>query len=408
MNFFLRQATTVFLLVTIVLLPFSSLKIEVGLFPLYLPEISVALALVAFLVNRQRGDSISANFDRVVLLGVALFIVGCITSFLLNPHSLTGLGMMKSWFAFPFLFAFLLWHEVKKSRERERLLIVWYMTLWGISLRSLYYLLSDTLTYDGRLRGDYSSPNFLAYTLAPAVLIACWYLLRTRVRSWFWFFNFFVLMLTLPIIFATHSYGVWGGIVVALSVLILVKPSQLRYRRTLSLGLLVLTLLLTFIYFEHGSEKWQALTRMSDRSALASRMVIWQSAAKIISDYPIFGIGVGRFQGMYLSYQPFFPPYLEWAVPEPHNVFLAVYLSTGLLGLTGFFILIGRLVFLLWQSYKVRDKIGEDDTSPSLFFGLIALFLVYGVMDTPLFTTELAYVFCLWYSLALPRTSARG
>ena len=403
MKFFHQQVITVFLIITIILLPFSHLKMVIGVFPFYFPEIFVTLSLIAFLITRQK-NSLFTGLDRGILLGGILFLGGSIVSLLLNPYTLTGLGMIKSWFGFPFLFALLLWRDTQHLRERDRMLIIWYGVLCGIALRSFYYLLTGDITYDGRLQGDYASPNFLAYSLAPAILMSCWYLLYVRTQSWLWFANLSVLALLVSVFFATHSYGAWGGVFVALGIFLLLKNNHCTpFKKSLLIGLSVLSVFLSFIYFEHGSDKWQALMHQSERSALASRLMIWQSALKMVSDSPVFGIGIGRFQQVYLSYQAFFPPYLEWAVPEPHNIFLAVYLSTGLVGLLGFLILMSRLIFLLWRQYQKNTNPGVSGIDSVFFLGLSALFLVYGFMDTPLFTTELSYVFFLWFTLAIPR-----
>lgn len=403
MKFFHQQVITVFLIITIILLPFSHLKMVIGVFPFYFPEIFVTLSLIAFLITRQK-NSLFTGLDRGILLGGILFLGGSIVSLLLNPYTLTGLGMIKSWFGFPFLFALLLWRDTQHLRERDRMLIIWYGVLCGIALRSFYYLLTGDITYDGRLQGDYASPNFLAYSLAPAILMSCWSLLYVRTQSWLWFANLSVLALLVSVFFATHSYGAWGGVFVALGIFLLLKNNHCTpFKKSLLIGLSVLSVFLAFIYFEHGSDKWQALMHQSERSALASRLMIWQSALKMVSDSPVFGIGIGRFQQVYLSYQAFFPPYLEWAVPEPHNIFLAVYLSTGLVGLLGFLILMSRLIFLLWRQYQKNTNPGVSGIDSVFFLGLSALFLVYGFMDTPLFTTELSYVFFLWFTLAIPR-----
>ena len=68
--------------------------------------------------------------------------------------------------------------------------------------------------------------------------------------------------------------------------------------------------------------------------------MIWKSAGLMIKNNPLFGIGPGNFQEKYMEYQKYFPPYLEWAVPQPHNIFLAFWLESGLIGLAGFILLL--------------------------------------------------------------------
>ena len=119
-------------------------------------------------------------------------------------------------------------------------------------------------------------------------------------------------------------------------------------------------------------------------------MIIWNSSAKIIRDNPAFGIGPGNFQKEYLDYQKYFPPYLEWAVPQPHNLYLAFWLQSGIFGLIGFLLLVYFWLGNLFK--KIRQK--------NSFFGLEAVLaeimlyiIIVGLFDTPVWKNDLALVF---------------
>src|SRR3990167_663538 len=209
-----------------------------------------------------------------------------------------------------------------------------------------------------------------------------------------------MLTLLLTALFFTHSYAVWISVALAaLPFLFLDTASIPSWRKTLATLFLLTIIVGTFFLFESGSEKWQALMQLENRSSLVSLVMIWQSAGKMIADNPLFGIGLGRFQEVYLEYQKYFPPYLEWAVPQPHNLYLAVWLQTGLLGLFGFILLITRSVYIL-----IKNKSRES----ALLLGLLTLYLIYGLFDTPFFKTDLAFSFWLVIALimTLPRPEA--
>jgi O-antigen ligase len=127
--------------------------------------------------------------------------------------------------------------------------------------------------------------------------------------------------------------------------------------------------------------------------------MIWRAATSMLYDNPLLGIGIGRFQTMYLAYQEYFPLYLEWAVPQPHNLYLALWLETGLVGLAGFIFLVSvwlKKMLILWRS-SVQDEYIKKTSA--LFIALMALFLFLGLTDTPFFKTDLAFIF--WFILAL-------
>lgn len=130
--------------------------------------------------------------------------------------------------------------------------------------------------------------------------------------------------------------------------------------------------------------------------------MIWEVAARISRENLPWGIGLGRFQEVYLSYQPLFPPYLEWAVPEPHNILLALYLSTGLLGLVGFLFLTLTVVRRLLQDPRARSGVTGSAISPArLFLALFLWFFLVGLVDTPYFQNQPSFLFWGLVGLAL-------
>ncbi len=378
---------------TIGLLPVAHLKVSLWGIPLYLPEIPILLALFSLWLSRGR-EVWLARIDRVLLFGIGLFLLGALISFLVNPWSLTGLGMLKSWFMFPALFGWLL-VLVCRDSNREQLVVGGVLTvLTLIAWRSLFLAWSGVMTYDGRLAGDYTSPNFLAFLMALGLPLLLWFPQEMRAS---WLFRSMAPLIALGLsgaLLFTRSYGAIGAVSIVFLVWIFRSGRGVwsQKKMFLFLGLLVAGV---FLLSEVQSEKWQSLVSLDVRSSFASREMIWRSALRIAVNHPL-GIGVGRFQDEYLSYQAFFPPYLEWAVPEPHNLALAVFFATGTVGFIGFSIMLVRVLFLLWRT---RASVGGGHIS-----GLLAswgVFLLLGLVDTPLFKGDLAYLFAFLFALSL-------
>ncbi|OGI21593.1 MAG: hypothetical protein A3J06_00975 [Candidatus Moranbacteria bacterium RIFCSPLOWO2_02_FULL_48_19] len=382
----------------ILLLPLAHLKVIFFGMPLYSVEMPIVAALLIYGYGWYRGEFSpmrKINFCDPFVIGIILFFLGAVISFVANPFSLTGLGMLKMWFVFPLLVLWL-WVETKPTaRNMDCILLVWLGVIAVSAAVSLAYLFQGVLTYDGRLAAWYASPNYLALSLVPGVLLAHYFYFhspfpRTRIIR-----PLICLMLTLLLtaLFFTHSYAVWISVALAGLLFLFLDTADIpSWRKKLAAIFLLLIVFGTFVLFELGSEKWQALTQFENRSSFASRMMIWQAAGKIIYDHPILGIGLGRFQTVYLEYQKYFLPYLEWAVPQPHNLYLAVWLQTGLLGLVGFVLLIARSIYILIKN-KGRESV--------LLLGLLVLYLIYGIFDTPFFKTDLAFSFWLVIGLSL-------
>lgn len=391
------------LVVSILLLPLAHLKAMVFGLPLYSVEMPVVIASIAYMYGWKRkmfSPLDTLDFRNPFVIGITLFFAGALLSFVANPFSLTGLGMLKTWFAFPLL-ALWLWLETKPdNRDLKRALLLWFGTSVFVACASLIFFFQGTLTYDGRLTAWYASPNYLAFFLAPGILLASYFLpsssltKRKFLKSLLWL-SIFTLIFAL---FLTRSYEVWVSVFVALSLFLLLDKTGLpSWRKKIAALLLLTGVFSVFIFFESGSEKWQSLMALQERSSLASRVMIWEAAAYIIADHPTFGIGIGRFQGTYLAYQKYFPPYLEWAVPQPHNLYLALWLETGFLGLSGFGFLV--IIWLRKMADFLRSAAAADVKKTSaLLSSLLLFFLILGLVDTPFFKTDLAFIF--WFILA--------
>lgn len=398
-SIFLR-GTKWLLLGVILSLPFAQVKaVFLGL-PIYISEGFVLAAIFLFVAGVFRKQCTFRGADLVsvwFILFLNLFLLGAWLSFLYNPQTFTGLGMLKSWFAFPLLYAFL-WLQVGEEGDRKRILLAWLGALVLTAAASLAYLVLGKVTYDGRLSAWYGSPNYLAIFLSPGVLIA-FYL--HRISGSFLPRFFFVLsaMFLLFALYQTHSYGVWGALAVAgiFFGLSCKQEGKSRFKATTLTFLAVAMVGGAFFFFEKDTDKWQDLVSFDERSSLASRMMIWRSAERMIEDSPLLGIGIGRFQEVYLEYQQYFPPYLEWAVPQPHSLYLALWLQTGLIGLIGF---IGMVTVWFREQWKrVRTASSDERFFRLLCIALLLLYLVYGLTDTPYFKTDLASAF--WTVLVL-------
>ena len=134
---------------------------------------------------------------------------------------------------------------------------------------------------------------------------------------------------------------------------------------------------------------------INQRSSVASRVMIWRSAQKMLENDWAMGIGPSNFQEKYLDNQKYFSPYLEWAVPHPHSLYLAFWLSAGLLGFLTFLLMLGWWLKDFWKNKKRETLLGLVSLS------IILYFLLHGLADTTYFKNDLAVIFWLAYLNAL-------
>lgn len=396
----------VFLLLAVPLtIVFAQGKLSLFGVPWYVPEILVASAFGAaiFLERGFPGDYSRRN---VFFWGLFLMALGFSLSIFANDIAPHGYGRLKSWFFFPILYGTLLAFSLKKKMlSLEDVLHAVFLGGVLIGLSALMSIVSGGgFSYDHRLHGLFSSPNHLAMLLGTAILAGIFRgsSLQPKVgREGIFIFSgaFFLLVLLL----LTQSYAVIFSLVMMLCIG-LAKYRGRFSRKTVIVLCFGLALSLGALFFQSG-DKWQGIMMQDERSSLASRGMIWQSASRMILDHPLLGIGPGNFQEQYLAYQRYFPPYLEWSVPHPHNMFLDMWLEGGILGFIGFGIFFFHWLFSATR-YFWQEK--NESALASLPFLFAVYFFLIGLVDAPFLRNDLAYFFVIAFVLSLTILSDRS
>jgi len=322
-----------------------------------------------------------------------------------------------------------------------------------VAIISLVYLITSDLTYDGCLKAFFLSPNHLAMYLSPPFLMLLFFLLRGKIAgggelkileignwklgNWEieWLLDNVFQISSIIIIFIslyfTHSYGAFLGIAVVILYFIVFRYKLLlrgaranavrekatrqsscdssrimardcrapfRYCST-PLAITVMIVLCLFIlssFLFLSADKFQQIINSNNRSSFHSRLMIWNASREILEDNFIFGIGPGTFQKVYLDYaDKFSEPYLEWAVPQPHNIFLAFWLQTGMIGLAGF------VLILIWFFDDVlKHKSATYNLQLAIPIILMIYFLIHGLVDTTYWKNDLSLMFWILIGIA--------
>jgi len=342
---------------------------------------------------------------RIVLAAWALMTVGALLSTAAGGAWHTGLGIVKGWLVVPFVFLLCV-HYALRHAIISRIHIFRALIVGGafVAAVAVIYASLNIFTYDHRLRAFYLSPNHLAMTIAPIIPLVLGGLLlaykrheRIRVRV----FLIVSLMTLCGTLYLTRSLG---GMSAALGGALFFLGTFYRSPRIFIGALLAaaLTSALVLVALWH-TPRVQDFFAQPERSSLASRMIIWRSAWHIGTDHPLLGIGPGNFQKYYLDYQRYYPPYLEWAVPQPHNLFLALWLQTGLLGFSGFVLLLGNITTRATSLVRTKTHTPQEIITRATL-GAFATILIHGLIDTPYWKNDLAVIFWLLVILALPFT----
>jgi O-antigen ligase len=378
-----------FVYFSILTMPLYLIKVSIFGVPTNLFEIIASLAIVWFVIGAV-GSKINLRDHKILFMPIVMIIGGSVLSMLYGGSYRIGLGIIKSWFILPIILAFV----AATTLPSKKILEAIYNSAFGVACVAIVYFFLGQVTFDGRLAAIYNSPNYLAMFLAPAIIIGS-VLWAERKR-----YYAFSLAIIISAFYLSFSYAAWAAVLTAVGILFFWQTNgKIQWRKNLAVGLFIVGIM----FLQVGTSKFDDLIHLKSRSSLASRLMIWSAAGKIISDNAILGIGLGNFQNKYLEYQKYFPPYLEWAVPQPHNLFLAFWLQTGLLGLVGF-------LYLLFAWFKNLFKNGNNNKKVSLeklVVGAIIIYmLIHGLLDTTYFKNDLAVLFWLAIFVGIKKHSA--
>lgn len=334
------------------------------------------------------------EYRRYCICGM-LMLTGFFWSALSNGQALQSLSIIKSWFLFPLALMFVAADVIPRERFKN-VFLAYGASTFLVAVTSIGYLFLGQVTYDGRLTAFFNSPNYLAMYLAPGIIIGLW--ARTFLKREMTLVFLGVLLVAL---FFTYSYAAFGAVFLSSFVILwLVKgKTSAKLSRFLFLKEIIAVGLIFALFFvaQVGKKKFSDVWELSPRSSLASRVMIWEASVRMAKDNPVTGIGAANFQKTYLAYQKFFPPYLEWAVPHPQNIYLAFWLFGGLLGAVGF---LGLLFFFFKELFENKSQ----NSLEILALGLMLYILLHGLFDTTYFKNDLAIVFWLNF-LVLKKTT---
>lgn len=374
-------------LLTILCMPLYLVRVSIFGLPTNIFELlAIATITLWVLKNKNSKATIRRDIPKLLFASTLFVLLGTILSILFNDSYAAGFGILKSWFFIPIIFSYALYTRLKSKLDFEKIFLSVYFSISLIAIIGIVYKLAGKVTYDNRLEIFYGSPNYLAMYLSSGFFFGVYFLLK----SWFQkkyskkiFFHLFLLIIVSISLFFTYSYGALSA---SLAALFLSAAVIFPNKKYFLLGIFVSVAFLAFI-FQINSPKFSGL--FSERSSLASRMIICDASLLMIKENPILGIGPGNFQTNYLALQKHFPPYLEWAVPEPHNLFLAFWIQSGLLGIIGFLSLLYFIFNTLWISLKHK----KDALTCASLLGFFLYTILHGLTDTTYWKNDLSFIF---------------
>lgn len=397
-------------------LPTYLIRFKIFGIPTTVLELLIYLGILIQIIIIFRSKEMNLKPSNI-FIAIAVFLLAGVISTIISPDKRTSLGILKGWLVDPILIFILIILNVKSKEDFAKIIYglvigASFVSIWGIfQIFGFSYLLPHQrtdpsfLSYlaTGRAFGPFESPNYLGMYLAPITSLTIGYWLKSKTlnpkfetNSKFQILNYkqifllFSIIISLLALLFTKSLGAWFGFGVAATFLIwYFIPKDKRVYFWLIISALFITGILLAERF--------GVDRI--RSSFANRVEVWQVSWYLIKKHPILGIGLGMFPKIYTQAISFvhFPP-INWGQMHPHNIFLAFWLNTGILGLISF-------LWILYWFFKTAFKLLSSKLYPlsSVFVAAMLAILVHGLIDTTYWKNDLSLIFWALFGLVYAR-----
>ena len=121
---------------------------------------------------------------------------------------------------------------------------------------------------------------------------------------------------------------------------------------------------------EEGNDKDKAAELHLIETTPSGRTNIWKNALKMATEKPIFGYGVRNFPDYYSQYFSKYEIQNSLIGGNFHNIFITVFVSSGIVGLVAFMMLLGYII-QRFVRYLFISKRNSDKLVIILFFGML-------------------------------------
>ena len=200
-----------------------------------------------------------------------------------------------------------------------------------------------------------------------------------------------VVLLTIVGLIATFSRGAWLGLAVAVLVASLLYRTRMAIPCLVGAGLAVA--LLPPIYLD----RLTSILSIHPGSASEERLLIWESALRMIKEHPWLGFGLNTYNATF----PTFKSPEIWGTPYAHNCYLQLTVELGLIGLALFTWL---LLAILKQGWRPHLRPGWERAASLSLVAAVAGYMTQSATDTNWYSLPLAV---MWW-LAIGHIDALG
>jgi len=388
------------LFLILALLPAYQIRFQIFGIPLTFLEVLILVLFVVWLIKKIKYRQYPVfNYKNLGILSclISLWFLTSIIATLMSPDLRAGAGIWKAYFLEPILFLVVLSDVIKNKKDLK--LAMGALIFSGLLVAP--YAFYQKITGQGvwsteiwgqpkilRATGFFPHPNFLGLYLGPLFILGLGYMFSDFKKN----ISFIVKILIFSVLFfGSLIFAKSEGAIIAIFIALffcgmLYKPIR---KWVLISTLIIVLILLSLSSPRHYLTEKIFFQDLSGRL----RVNIWKGASEILEEKPILGAGLNGYRVLVPQYQErYYDKDTQELIsvethPYPHNLFLAIWLELGLLGLIIFSL-------ILFQFFKQGFKhFKKEPILIGSIMGAMAVILVHGLVDTPYFKNDLAILF---------------
>jgi putative inorganic carbon (HCO3(-)) transporter len=209
-------------------------------------------------------------------------------------------------------------------------------------------MISEEMRVGGTIGSPVTGGSFLALMFAPTLAI-----LAIPVRSSYKFLASFALVVGGMGLLFTQTRGSWIAVAVSVGLFLLLAWRRGWISWKLPFALALLGALSVVVLQDRIATRFAG---GEDGSSAKSRLPLIQMAAAMISDSPVWGVGVNNcaVAAAQYSMRPEFRS--EWFYTI-HNKYLLEWVETGIFGLAAFLLFLMTTLYQGWGVWRWRDRL---------------------------------------------------
>ncbi len=366
----------------------------------------IFISFIKFILEKK---FVYPNFSIYYLVFILLSILPSFFSYIENyPMFLFFSGYL--------LLGFLYWislHQYELKQIRNKILIIFYISAIihsTIAYMQLFNLTNyfSSLHIGTQITSVFQQKNVYASFIATNLIVGFLLLQKIKNRAYLYILSLSLIFISSTLIIAFSRAGLIGFVLGFIAIIIIARyiKQNLVYTKTYVLSIFLGFIIGWFVFdiankYIAKQEENIFKTYLIRESSNMQRILMFKSAFKMFSESPIYGVGLGDFIALYPKYQekvleenPDLKKYAVSASNHPHNEIFRILAEGGIIGFTGFLILIFGFFKLIYDLAKEKNQslILLPLLIPIAFHSLVEFPLDLSLLHKFMFLTILSFI----------------